>query len=117
MTSSLRDSFDRRRSASKLDALAPCGVSCAPEPEYGQPFFELQSMQASTQLVQVDVHLSSRGNVVNRELFAARLLSTVLAGHLVTLENVSAAECNRLRRHCIELGQCNDLWDTNALMH
>lgn len=53
--------------------------------------------------------------MVNRELFAARLLSTVLAGHLVTLEYVSAAEGNRLSRHCIELGQCDDLWDTDAL--
>ncbi len=49
--------------------------------------------------------LSTRNNVVNRELFAAPLLSTVLAGHLVTLEYVSAAEGNCLRRHCIELGQ------------
>jgi hypothetical protein len=55
--------------------------------------------------------------VVNRELFAARLLSTVLAGHLVTLEYVSAAEGNRLRRHRIELGQCNDLRDTNPLAY
>ena len=61
--------------------------------------------------------LCSRNNVVYRKLFAAWLLSTVLAGHLVTLENVSAAEGNCLRRHCIELGQCNDLWDTNALTH
>ncbi len=61
--------------------------------------------------------LSTRNNVVDRELFAARLLSTVLAGHLVTLEYVSAAECNCLRWHCIEFGQCNDLWDTNALTH
>ena len=61
--------------------------------------------------------LSTRNNVVNRELFAARLLSTVLAGHLVTLEYVSAAEGNHLRRHCIELGQCNDLWDTEALAY
>ncbi len=34
-------------------------------------------------------------------LFAARLLSTVLAGHLVTLEYVSATEGNCLRWHCI----------------
>ncbi len=61
--------------------------------------------------------LCSRDNVVNRELLAARLLSTVLATHLVTLENVSAAEGNRLRRHCIELSQCNDLRDTNALVY
>ena len=53
--------------------------------------------------------------MVNRKLFAARLLSTVLAGHLVTLEIVSAAEGNRLRRHCIELSQSNDFRDTNAL--
>ncbi len=61
--------------------------------------------------------LSSRDNVVNRELFAARLLSTVLAGHLVTLEYVSAAEGNCLRWHRIELSQCNDLRDTNALAY
>ena len=48
--------------------------------------------------------LSTRNNVVNRELFAARLLSTVLATHLVTLENVSAAEGYRSRWHRIELG-------------
>jgi hypothetical protein len=36
--------------------------------------------------------LCTRDNVVNREFFAARLLSTVLAAHLVTLEYVSAAE-------------------------
>jgi len=42
--------------------------------------------------------LSTRNNVVNRELFAARLLSTVLTAHLVTLENVSAAEGYRLRQ-------------------
>ncbi len=59
--------------------------------------------------------LSSRDNVVDRELFAAWLLSAVLAGHLVTLENVAAAEGNRLSRHCIELGQCDDFWDTDAL--
>ena len=61
--------------------------------------------------------LGTRNNVVNREFFAARLLSTVLATHLVTLENVSAAERNLLRRHRIELSQCNDLRDTNALAY
>jgi hypothetical protein len=61
--------------------------------------------------------LSTRNNVVNREFFAARLLSTVLAGHLVTLEYVSAAEGNRLRRHRIELGQCNDFRNTDALAY
>lgn len=40
--------------------------------------------------------------MVNREFFAARLLSTVLAAHLVTLENVSAAEGNRLRRQRVD---------------
>jgi hypothetical protein len=48
--------------------------------------------------------LSTRDNVVNREFFAARLLSTVLAGHRVTLEYVSSAEGNLLRRHRVELG-------------
>ncbi len=61
--------------------------------------------------------LSTRDNVVNRELFAARLLSTVLAGHLVALEYVSAAEGNCLRWHRIELSQCNDLRYTNALAY
>ncbi len=59
--------------------------------------------------------LSTRDNVVNRELFAARLLSTVLAGHLVTLEYVASAEGNRLRRHRIELRQGDDFGDANAL--
>jgi hypothetical protein len=45
--------------------------------------------------------LSTRNNVVNRELFAARLLSTVLAAHLVTLENIAAAEGYSLCRHRI----------------
>ena len=58
--------------------------------------------------------LCTRDNVVNREFFAARLLSTVLATHLVTLEFVSAAEGNLLCRHRIELGQCNDLRDTDT---
>ncbi len=53
--------------------------------------------------------------MVDRELFAAWLLSAVLAGHLVTLENVSTAEGNCLSRHCVELGQCDDFWDTDAL--
>ena len=55
--------------------------------------------------------------MVNRELFAARLLSAVLAGHLVTLEYVASAEGNCLRRHRIELGQRDDFWDANALAH
>jgi hypothetical protein len=55
--------------------------------------------------------------VVNRELFAARLLSAVLAGHLVTLEYVASAEGNRLRRHRIELRQCDDFRDTDALAY
>ena len=59
----------------------------------------------------------TRNKVVNRELFAARLLATVLAGHLVTLEYVSAAEGNRLCWHRIELSQRNDLRDTNALAY
>ena len=46
--------------------------------------------------------LCTRDNVVNREFFAARLLSTVLATHLVTLKYVSTAEGNLLRRHRIE---------------
>ncbi len=41
-------------------------------------------------------------NVINGVFFAAELLTRVLAGHLVTLENASAAEGNRLRRHCID---------------
>ena len=61
--------------------------------------------------------LCTRNNVVDRELFAARLLSTVLATHLVTLEYVSAAEGNLLRWHRIELGQCNDLRDTDTLAY
>ena len=61
--------------------------------------------------------LGTRNNVVNRELFAARLLSTVLATHLVTLEDVSAAEGNLLRRHRIELGQCDDFRDTDTLAY
>ena len=61
--------------------------------------------------------LGTRNNVVNRELFAARLLSTVLATHLVTLEYVSAAEGNLLRRHRIELGQCNHLRNTDTLAY
>jgi hypothetical protein len=61
--------------------------------------------------------LSTRDHVVNREFFAARLLSTVLAAHLVTLENVSAAECNLLRRHRIELGQCDDFRNTDTLAY
>ena len=59
--------------------------------------------------------LSSRDNVIDRELFAAWLLSAVLAGHLVTLENVFTAEGNCLRRHCVELGQRDNFWDTDAL--
>ena len=55
--------------------------------------------------------------MVNREFFAARLLSTVLAAHLVTLENVSAAEGNLLRRHRIELGQCDDFRNTDTLAY
>ena len=61
--------------------------------------------------------LCTRDNVVNRELFAASLLSTVLATHLVTLENVSTAERNLLRRHCIELGQCDDVRNADALAY
>jgi integrase len=61
--------------------------------------------------------LSPRDNVVNRELFAARLLSTVLATHFVTLEYVSATEGNRLRRHRIELSQCDDFRNTDALAY
>ena len=61
--------------------------------------------------------LGSRNNVVNRELFAARLLSAVLAGHLVTFENVSATEGYLLRRHRIELGQCDDFRNTDALAY
>ncbi len=55
--------------------------------------------------------------MVDRELFAAWLLSAVLAGHLVTLENVAAAEGNRLSRHRVELGQRDDFWNTDALPH
>ena len=55
--------------------------------------------------------------MVNREFFAARLLATVLAAQLVTLENVSAAEGYRLRRHRIELGQCNDFRNTDSLAY
>ena len=61
--------------------------------------------------------LSTRDNVVNRELFAARLLSTVLAGHRVTLEYVSSAEGNLLRRHRVELGQCDDFRNTDTLAY
>jgi hypothetical protein len=61
--------------------------------------------------------LGTRDNVVNREFFAARLLSTVLATHLVTLEYVSAAEGNLLRRHSIEFGQCDDFRDTDTLAY
>ncbi len=53
--------------------------------------------------------------MVNRELFAARLLSAVLAGHLVTLEYVSTAEGNRLRRHRVEFGERDNFRDTDAL--
>ena len=55
--------------------------------------------------------------MVNCEFFAARLLSTVLATHLVTLENVSAAEGNLLRWHRIELGQSNDFRDSDTLAY
>jgi len=61
--------------------------------------------------------LSSRNNVVNRELLAARLLSAVLAGHLVTLEYVASAEGHGLRRHRIELRQCDDFRDSDALAY
>jgi hypothetical protein len=61
--------------------------------------------------------LGTRDNVVNRELFAARLLSTVLVTHLVTLEYVSAAEGNLLCRHRIELSQCDDFRNTDTLAY
>ena len=61
--------------------------------------------------------LCTRYNVVNREFFAARLLSTVLAAHLVTLENVSAAERNLLCRHRIKLGQCDDFRNADTLAY
>ena len=61
--------------------------------------------------------LSSRNNVVNREFLAARLLSTVLATHLVTLENVASAESNCLGRHRIELRQRDDFRDADALAY
>ncbi len=105
---SSRDSCDRRRSASKrthwllakLHVRLSQSTVCLSRIAVDASQYAIRPGRLST--------LSTRDNVVNRELFAARLLSTVLATHLVTLEYVSAAEGNLLRRHCIELGQCND---------
>jgi hypothetical protein len=61
--------------------------------------------------------LSTRHNVVNRELFAARLLFAILAGHLVTLADIASAERSRLRRHHIALRQCDDFRASDAFAH